>query len=131
MHVHVEQQWRLTDVLHDGTVVLLSNTHTYTHSGVRLQASRQVSRRQLQTDRQTVEARRRTTHRVEPLQEDVVSQQDVGLHQILVVGVDAGANAAVCRTTGQGVKLYLPTTSTTSHTQWQAVHYTPKPSVTS
>lgn len=94
MHVHVEQQRRLTDVLHDGAVVLLSNKHT--RSGVRLAAGRQ----HLQTD----EPRRRRTHRVEPLQEDVVPQQDVGLHQVLVVGVDAGADAAVCGATGQEVR---------------------------
>lgn len=57
----------------------------------------------MRLDRRTDDARRRTTHRVKPLQEDVVPQQDVGLHQILVVGVNAGAHAAVCRTTGQEV----------------------------
>lgn len=62
-----------------------------------------ASRQHLQTD----EPRRRRTHRVEPLQEDVVPQQDVGLHQVLVVGVDAGADAAVCGATGQEVKPHL------------------------
>lgn len=30
VHVHVEQQWRLTDVLHDGTVVLSNTQHNKT-----------------------------------------------------------------------------------------------------
>lgn len=86
MHVYVEQQRRLADVLHNGTVVL-------SHTDASVSAS--SGRRHAPAVRRTAGQTR--PYNVEPVQKHAVSKKYVGLHQVFVVRVDTSTNAAVCR----------------------------------
>lgn len=89
MHVHVEQQRRLADVLHNGTVVLLRTYALVSTLSGRWDVttvSRTAAKVAIQGYR---------TYNVEPVQKNIVSKKYVGLHQVFIVGVDASTNAAV------------------------------------